>query len=339
MALLLNINNIMQPFCLSSPSGQEELTKALSYLRQPRCYSLAISLYGRLSYGDFQDASYLITNANDEGQPRCYAFLDRSRRPEAELWVFGEWEVASNEYAERAAAKTLHALFSTVKSLPLPPSIFSYPVTTSPQATLDHSGLSADDYMAHAEDGNIMLCGSIQERTYSLLKKINVLNPRFAHIEVPFLTYLFDNDHLPAVSPLPPDLQWGELLPEHMELVNSRTNIRRQPKTMESVPSVGVFAYGSRMPVAWGFIGVDGSLSTLHVEPKDRGRGVAKMLTHKLLTERMPAFFEGGASRYGHGHVAHENKASRRLCESVGGKAQWSVHWVRVDLSRVALDF
>jgi len=86
-------------------------------------------------------------------------------------------------------------------------------------------------------------------------------------------------------------------------------------------------------PVAWAFVGLDGSLTTLHVEPEYRGQGLAKALTTKLFRECMDGFWEEAyRTKLAHGYVIAGNEASEGMCRSLGGRSEWECYWVRVDL-------
>lgn len=92
-----------------------------------------------------------------------------------------------------------------------------------------------------------------------------------------------------------------------MEFVISRTDT---PRTEETLARLGCLALRYRAPsagdaektraegegkreggeekgelIAWAFLGVDCSLSSLHVEPQHRGKGLAKSVTRKLFEE------------------------------------------------------
>ncbi|KAK3051694.1 hypothetical protein LTS18_012393 [Coniosporium uncinatum] len=94
------------------------------------------------------------------------------------------------------------------------------------------------------------------------------------------------------------------------------------------------------MPIAWAFLGPDASLSALHVEPKFRGKGLAKAVAVKLWEEGMGWFDENEARDGEEGwlvssDVSPDNKESTGLCRSLSGEAGWEVYWLRVDLSRL----
>lgn len=116
---------------------------------------------------------------------------------------------------------------------------------------------------------------------------------------------------------------------------------------MIQLPSVAVYpsdpTSGDPAPVSWAFLGGDASLTTLHVEPEHRGRGLAKAVAMKLFAEDMQSFVTHGDlteedkdkdRRWAHADVAVDNDASIGVCTSLGGKWEWQVYWVRIDLEK-----
>jgi poly-gamma-glutamate capsule biosynthesis protein CapA/YwtB (metallophosphatase superfamily) len=119
------------------------------------------------------------------------------------------------------------------------------------------------------------------------------------------------------------------------------------------IPNVGEDSVNSQnqTPIAWGFLGADGSLTSLHIEQAYRGKGLARLLTKKLFkeggyeaarldgvgaeedTERGEANQERDmAQRWCHADVALDNKSSRGLCRGLGGEEGWVVYWLRIKI-------
>ena len=149
---------------------------------------------------------------------------------------------------------------------------------------------------------------------------------------------------------LPHDFVYGKVNPQDYWLVKSRTQIPRQDRTLEKLPSLAVYPQHDMSttpaPIAWTFLGLDASLTTLHVEPEYRGLGLAKSLGSKLMKDDMqvywkhnPESIDGGdgsytKDTYGHADVAVDNDASQGVCKSLGGKCHFLVYWIRVDVSK-----
>ena len=99
--------------------------------------------------------------------------------------------------------------------------------------------------------------------------------------------------------------------------------------------------------IAWAFLGVDGSLTSLHVESEHRGRGLAKAATKRLfkqLVEDPVAVgfkpvegLEGGPrdEAWAHSDVTVDNLGSTGVAKGLGGREGWLVRWASVDLGRV----
>lgn len=112
--------------------------------------------------------------------------------------------------------------------------------------------------------------------------------------------------------------------------------------------------------MSWGFVGVDGSLSSLWtregVRGKGLGRGVAGMLCGALRGEGGEGGEGGGGGMVGreeiggermgfrgigkgegwvHADVQVGNQGSEGVMRAVGGREGWEERWVGVDLGRV----
>ncbi|KAF7864540.1 hypothetical protein EAF04_006672 [Stromatinia cepivora] len=82
---------------------------------------------------------------------------------------------------------------------------------------------------------------------------------------------------LPSVPPSH-DLQLpftiSRVPPEHIHLVVSTSSIPREPSTLLARPSLCFLTDLGEM-IAWAFIGIDGTLATLYIQPSYRGQGLA----------------------------------------------------------------
>lgn len=349
-----------------STSTTNPLALALQKLKPHLPTSLP--LYRRLQFGRFFAATTLLTNldhsatpsseangtnaddagntAEEEKSPWLIAFLDRSCRPETEAWLFGSWESSPHPPSPEQQAKIdelLTSLVQTMKIMPLPKSIHHDPSTDESTAAdknndRDNAGFSRNDYAGHANDANVMLWGAVHERTVTMLDRLGFVTKRFKTGMVANRTFVFDVDSLARYDqrPLPEGLEWGELGRKDFALVRSRTQIPRQDRTLAVLPNVGVFSTSTGEALAWAFVGLDASLTTLHVEKGYRGKGLAKAVTTKLFLEKMDGFWEEGLRRLAHGYVIDGNKESEGMCRSLGGRSEWMCYWVRVDLGLVS---
>ena len=91
-------------------------------------------------------------------------------------------------------------------------------------------------------------------------------------------------------------------------------------------------------------MGLDGSLSALHVEEGWRKRGLAGLLTRRVFLHELGMFWDPESSaslpefRAANAFVAKGNVASERLCLSVDGQARWDVYWVRTTLQESVVE-
>lgn len=132
---------------------------------------------------------------------------------------------------------------------------------------------------------------------------------------------------------------WAPMTDEHLAVVISRTDIPRKVSTLRRMQSACIFVNPDhsstvsedRIPISWAFAGLDGSLSSLHVEPEYRGLGLAKAVAAKLFRHIAS---EGGTD-WNQSNVAFGNVASEGVCRSLRGVEGWSVWWVLVDATKV----
>ena len=361
-------NTYIQAYSLSDPaSAKLIITNALEHLRQPAYFKTALALYRRLQFGRFLDSSYLYTNlqldspngsiTTSDKEPWFYAFIDRGCRPETEVWIFGSWEVETQQHINPASNGTtnerssndstttkddqvrtlLLALIQTLKSETPPPSIHpdSAVLTAQSQIATKDAHLKPTRSAADITNPTTMLWGAVHATTTTHLQALGLAATNLLPV-MPNHTFVFPISALPAPAPtsLPPTLRWGKLQKQHFPLVRSRTEIARQDFTLTRLPNLAVFPVepADAAPVAWAFVGLDGSLTTLHTEASHRRLGLAMALTAKLFREEMGFFWEEGVERLAIGNVAVGNEASASMCRRLGGEDIGLVFWVRVDL-------
>ncbi|KAK5451570.1 hypothetical protein LTS15_007830 [Exophiala xenobiotica] len=176
-------------------------------------------------------------------------------------------------------------------------------------------------------------------------------------------TATYNNNKKTSLFPLPPGYKFGEMRPSDLQVVLDRSTIPRTLSTLRQYVSVGIFSSSSdddandtnpniRGPVAWGFLGKDASISSLHTEPAHRGKGLAVCLARELLRRQRQRqnraaspFLEDTSTRkrgtgmemgcWAHADVSQDNIPSRRVMEKLGGKPMWKVMWTELDLEKV----
>ncbi|KAJ5124443.1 uncharacterized protein N7515_008268 [Penicillium bovifimosum] len=262
----------------------------------------------------------------------------------------------------------LLALLSYVKTVLLPPYLF-FLAEQAPLSTPATTGVP----LIPAPDPQAFLIGGLHTGLFSLLQRsqaYDASNPldnirvhRFD--EIPYYKYFFRRstfepeeesgisaDHPENDMSLPGGYSFQNregkegVLSEHLDLVQSRTHIPRPREQLSVLPGMAVYCDGSDDPVAWGFLGVDGTLSTLHVEPEHRGRGLAISLSKAVMRRGMrdDGIFGAGSigvedvearervGAWAHADVAGYNKASRRVMEKVGGEVLTTITWTVIEL-------
>ena len=168
----------------------------------------------------------------------------------------------------------------------------------------------------------------------------------------PYVKYTFAPELLDSTCPLPAGYRFEDkqsrrgVQPYQFGLVQSRTHIPRSESSLALMPGLAVYhdsnpvdGDGKEWPVAWAFVGFDGALATLHVEPEHRGRGLAGYLSLEAMKSGLSVDgpfhvpgIKGQDEGWGHVEVATENTASRRVMEKAGGKTGWTVSWTVVEL-------
>ncbi|KAJ6114987.1 Acyl-CoA N-acyltransferase [Penicillium sp. IBT 16267x] len=183
-------------------------------------------------------------------------------------------------------------------------------------------------------------------------------NPPYSKFFFPREVFTMRDDE--AEIPLPDGYRFHDrkgrigVLDSHLGLVQSRTSIPRSRAQLSSMVGMAIYhdsesdteSDEDEMPIAWAFLGVDGPLATLHVEPEHRGKGLALCLSKETMRRGMDPTGIFGADRldsvdeklrqkttaWVHAEVAQTNKASRRVMEKVGGEVMTTVMWVVIEL-------
>ncbi|RAL02861.1 uncharacterized protein BO80DRAFT_402557 [Aspergillus ibericus CBS 121593] len=152
----------------------------------------------------------------------------------------------------------------------------------------------------------------------------------------PYVKYLFPEERIYAENEAISGFHFGDgnVRREDLGLVRARTAIPRSEETLARLRSCAVYrdtpvhSIGEGKPVAWAFLGTDGSLATLHVEEEVRGLGLAGFVGREVMRRGVEDVGGGGV----HANVAMENRASRRVMEKLGGEVGWTVTWTVVEV-------
>jgi hypothetical protein len=193
--------------------------------------------------------------------------------------------------------------------------------------------VSGGAYVRHLLIPSVITLGACDAAIVSLLDSSNLVRPDFLGPEALLNKFVFKISDLPATRDLPDELRWGEIREEDVPLVQATTSIPRATRTLMSMKSVAVFERATGTPVAWTFLGLDGSLTTLHTQPEWRGRGIAKAVAAKIFREHAPGLAvdrEGNA--WAHADVYVGNRQSESVCRSLGGQPRMQIYWVRIDV-------
>ncbi|KAF1944097.1 hypothetical protein EJ02DRAFT_452710 [Clathrospora elynae] len=334
----------------SSPTLQAALKSALPY---------SINLTYRTQHPNrTPDAHILATFPSSTSSlpsstheiPQCWAaaYLDRSMRPETELWIFSTGEQPHHSGSQdfcpgcRKAVLSLLDYMSTVPVPPLHPDNLSA-IELAKQHAKDHptpppSGnyeLSPGTYMRHLLLPKVVTLGACHHAVVQICRQVGVLRNEFPGSDNELNKFLFKISDLPEVRELPEGLRWGEMREQDIDTVKARTSIPRSTKTLLSLKSVGVFEKATDTAVAWTFLGLDGSLTTLYTEEAYRGKGIAKAVAAKIFRQYAPGLaVDGDGNAWSHGDVYLGNVQSESVCRSLGGNAMWRCFWVRIDLER-----
>ncbi|KAF2622784.1 hypothetical protein BU25DRAFT_205524 [Macroventuria anomochaeta] len=301
--------------------------------------------------------------------PKCWAaaYIDRSMRPGTELWLFAagedpnhaaEQDGAPNRVPDGASNHSTStkrfcpqcrlavlSLLDNMYTLPLPP---LHPdeqpsLELAKQHEKEHpeSGpdvvydLSPGTYMRHLLWPGVVTLGACHHSIVSLCREAGILRSELPGVNAVLNKFLFRITDLPSVKSLPEGLRWGEMRERDLPTVQARTSIPRAMRTLLSLKSVGVFEEATDRAVAWTFLGLDGSLTTLHTEPEWRGKGIAKAVAARIIGECAPGLaVDESEMAWSHADVYVGNAQSESVCRSLGGKAMWEHYWVRIDLSK-----
>ncbi|KAI8954732.1 hypothetical protein F4801DRAFT_447083 [Xylaria longipes] len=260
-------------------------------------------------------------------KPFAAAYLDFSRGPETELWIYSSLETrpgvseAEEEEEEEEEEK------KEVQREEIACAVALLREVKRAQDVYFAPGSAA----ARDREFPTILVGNVDEVLRHRLVDAGVAIDSTGLYD----KFIFRVDELPEVR-LPEALSdgrrmvWDRLRPEHIPFAISRSNIPRKERTVKLLPSTALYLEDGT-PIAWAFLGPDSSLSGLHCEEPYRGRGIAKAVAVKVLQDHLKDYSDDG---YGWADVAPENIQSRGVCRSLNGQVKWQISWSRLDLDQ-----
>jgi GNAT superfamily N-acetyltransferase len=282
--------------------------------------------------------------------PHCWAaaYLDQSMRPETELWIFASGEMPGHSPGDEfcAGCKTaVLALIDHMSTLPVPPmqpgNEPALELARQHEREHPESGpgvrypVEAGAYMRHLLIPSVLSLGACHHQIVEILLEVGLVREEFPGHEAQLYKWLFKISDLPQTRELPDGLRWGRVREADIPIVQSRTAIPRSTKTLMSLESIGVFDNTTDEIAAWAFLGLDGSLTTLHTEPRYRGKGIAKAIAAKIFRDFAPGLaVDYAGTAWAHADVYTGNLQSEAVCRSLGGEPLWKHFWVRIDLGK-----
>jgi hypothetical protein len=190
-------------------------------------------------------------------------------------------------------------------------------------------------YMRHLLLPKVVTVGACQRDVLQILHEAGLVRTELPGPDAELNKFLFNISNLPETRELPSGLRWGEVRGQDIDTIQARTSIPRTRSTLMSLKSVGVFEEKTNTPVAWTFLGLDGSLVTLHTEEAYRGKGIAKAVAARILRKYAQGLaVDDEGNSWSHADVYIGNIQSESVCKSLGGKALWRCFWLRMDLDR-----
>lgn len=165
--------------------------------------------------GGATEYSHILTSfeGSDSGKSFVIAYLDYSRGPETEMWLFSSLEVGLDTEEEVLTSEhQLVALFCRAGQIEKQ--------LNKPRST-----------------PGVVLLGSAHEKVIEVLQRKQLVENVTGE---PYLKYIFDTQSFPQDVPLPSaNFSWGSIRPQDLSLVLSRTSIPRKKLVVMYVNNCG----------------------------------------------------------------------------------------------------
>lgn len=125
---------------------------------------------------------------------------------------------------------------------------------------------------------------------------------------------------------LPPGYELGKVPSDEMDLVTSTSKVKREPATLLENHNAAILYTdpentARKELVAWAYLSIDQSLTTLYVLPDHRGRGLAKIVAGAVIRDLCDGLVGGEKkiqSDWCFAQVAADNVESQGVCRSLG---------------------
>lgn len=281
--------------------------------------------------------------------------VDTSRAPETECWLYsthehdrqpgvlrllphaqdGPDEALLIRRDAEAARYHILALMHQIANLPNAKPLLV--IGTLNEALIP---LLADTDLAHVRSQKVL------PRTIEQVRAAGEAEHRqgiLAGTSISYQKWLGDPRRFSADIELPEGYSFSTVASDEVGLCMSRSDIPRREGTLRGPASAAV-RYGKEL-VAWIFLGVDGSLINLYVEPGHRKLGLAQAVSRRLIVRMAEDLVGMGFEAYGGakgkydawlGHdIGVENLDSTGVAKALEGWNGWKVRWVTVDLGAV----
>lgn len=260
---------------------------------------------------------------SDAEQPWIIAYTDIHRGPDTQVWVFSSLESkpkhAITEPEKRIAKSQLLSLFTFIRTHLVPPYL-DWVSSTQPVHKTEVEETGVKKIPPHPLPS--VLLGSVHELVIGLVvelageeKRLRIhrgQNVFYAKYCFPSSSFEHEDVYTKQLEELGYTFtdstgRYG-ITERHIPLVKSRTNIPRSTEALLAMGGVALFhsppspshLHGGpvkervqdaeEMPIAWAFLGFDGSLSSLHVEPEHRGRGLAVAVGREVMKRGVSVF-------------------------------------------------
>ncbi|KAJ4421221.1 hypothetical protein N0V82_003853 [Gnomoniopsis sp. IMI 355080] len=312
-------------------------TSLLTPLKEHLPHSFALlrrAQFTHFPHGTSPHAHFLFASDSPPGSPAsaaaspnhfAAAYLDLSVGPETQMFLYSTLQDTAdkNDDEDEDDISSIRNNADVEHVLDLCTAVFA-------RVRQIASATAAEGRHALHRAGGVMV-GNFHQATYRLLVARRGLASSYWN---PHDVWLFRVDELP---PPPPKedaelvgrgsegLVWSVVRREDVPLIASRTSLPKVADTLMSEPSVAVRDAEGTL-VAWGFMGIAGTLSTLHVEEPYRGKGIAKALATKVLREH-----SFGDDQWGSADVHVDNVQSQGLCKSLGAKKGMRTCWTVIN--------